>query len=294
MKALAPLPNRRYMMKTTSLPRWVAATAAAVLSTSSLSGAAAGADTLTPPDPDPADTDAVAPKLVLPRRVVRVPSTGARAVRVPLRLSESAKVDLRVAAPTGRSRTVDARRAGMTTLKLPLWRTAPLVRAFDRRGKARLTVKLTATDAAGNRSRRAVKITVLPPRGYVPSDKLTNPLPGYAASSGFGHRWGRMHQGIDFGAPSGTPIRAAAPGRVLSTGWESGYGRVTKLQHARGFQTLYAHQSRIVVRPGQRVHRGQVIGRVGNTGRSFGSHLHFEVHRAGRAHNPARYLRRGA
>ena len=283
------------MMKTTPFVRSLVTAAATVFTTSTLVVPAAPvdaaeADTSPQPSQD-AEADTAAPRLAVPRRVVRVASAGARAVRLPLRLSESVRLDTRVAAPTGRSRTVDSRRAGTTTLTVPLWRTAPLVRAFDRSGKARLTVRLAATDPAGNRARRTVRVTVLPPRGYVPSNRLTTPLPGVAAGSGFGHRWGRMHEGIDFGAPAGTPIRAAAPGRVRAAGWESGYGRTTVLAHAGGLQTKYAHQSRITVRPGQRVRRGQVIGRVGSTGRSFGAHLHFEVHVRGRARNPARYLR---
>lgn len=153
-----------------------------------------------------------------------------------------------------------------------------------------MRVRVAAADGDGNATTRAAVVRVLPPRGYVRSDRLTSPLPGVAVSSGFGHRGGRRHQGIDLGAPTGTPIRAAAPGRVKTTGWMSGYGKRTVLDHGR-LDTMYAHQSRITVRPGQRVRRGQVIGRVGNTGRSFGSHLHFEVHLRGRAVNPLRWLR---
>jgi murein DD-endopeptidase MepM/ murein hydrolase activator NlpD len=111
-------------------------------------------------------------------------------------------------------------------------------------------------------------------------------------TSGFGWRWGRMHKGVDIAAPIGTPIVAAAPGEVVSAGWNSGgYGNLVKLQHADGSITLYAHNSRILVRPGQRVEQGELISEMGSTGFSTGPHLHFEVHPGGQsAVNPIAFL----
>src|SRR5919202_951202 len=89
-------------------------------------------------------------------------------------------------------------------------------------------------------------------------------------TSGFGMRWGRMHEGIDIGVASGTPIQAAASGRVIYAGWMSGYGNLTVIDHGRGISTAYGHQSSIAVGNGQVVSQGQTIGSVGCTGHCFG------------------------
>ncbi|WP_118858034.1 M23 family metallopeptidase [Sphingomonas mesophila] len=99
-------------------------------------------------------------------------------------------------------------------------------------------------------------------------------------------RFARMHRGIDFGARSGTPIRAAADGQVARAGWAGGYGRQVRLAHAGGLATSYSHMSAMVVEPGSFVSRGQVIGYVGTSGLSTGPHLHYEVHSSGRAIDP--------
>jgi murein DD-endopeptidase MepM/ murein hydrolase activator NlpD len=96
----------------------------------------------------------------------------------------------------------------------------------------------------------------------------------------------RPHLGVDFAAPSGTPVRAAADGVVLQAGWSGGYGKVVKLRHARGLQTLYGHLSRIAVRPGQRVEQGELIGNVGTTGLSTAPHLDYRTMRDGVFVNP--------
>lgn len=111
-------------------------------------------------------------------------------------------------------------------------------------------------------------------------------------TSGYGRRWGRMHRGIDIAAPVGTPILAAAPGVVVTAGWNSGgYGNLVEIQHPDGSLTLYAHNSRILVRRGQDVQQGEQISEMGSTGYSTGPHLHFEVHPSGRgAVNPMAFL----
>ena len=113
-------------------------------------------------------------------------------------------------------------------------------------------------------------------------------------TSGYGRRWGRMHKGIDIAAPVGTPVLAAAPGVVVSAGWNSGgYGNLVEIQHPDGSLTLYAHNNRVLVRRGQQVAQGQQISEMGSTGRSTGPHCHFEVHAAGRgAVNPIAVLPR--
>lgn len=109
-------------------------------------------------------------------------------------------------------------------------------------------------------------------------------------TSPFGMRWGRLHAGIDIAAPIGTPIRAADGGRVAIAGAVSGYGNYTCIQHGNNLSTCYGHQSSIGVSVGQTVKKGQVIGLCGNTGRSTGPHLHFEVRVNGNPVNPMSYL----
>lgn len=134
------------------------------------------------------------------------------------------------------------------------------------------------------------------PDQYLPDS--STPFNGYiwptkgVLTSGYGWRWGRMHKGIDVAAPIGTPIMAAASGEVISAGWNSGgYGNLVKVRHSDGSVTLYAHNSRILVRQGQRVEQGQQISEMGSTGFSTGPHLHFEIHPGGKgAVNPVAYL----
>jgi murein DD-endopeptidase MepM/ murein hydrolase activator NlpD len=109
-------------------------------------------------------------------------------------------------------------------------------------------------------------------------------------TSTFGWRWGRMHEGIDIAAPSGTPIRSAAGGTVIYAGWLGGYGNLVVVDHGGGVSTAYAHMSSIASGTGQGVVQGQVIGYVGSTGHSTGPHLHFEVRINGQAVDPLAYL----
>lgn len=111
-------------------------------------------------------------------------------------------------------------------------------------------------------------------------------------TSGYGWRWGRMHRGVDIAGPVGTPVMAAAPGVVVTSGWNSGgYGNLVDIRHADGSLTRYAHNSRLLVRPGQQVAQGQQIAEMGSTGYSTGPHLHFEVHLPDQGTvNPIAYL----
>ena len=141
----------------------------------------------------------------------------------------------------------------------------------------------------------------LPPQLYSPDQYLPDSnfsFTGYiwptlgVITSGYGWRWGKMHKGIDIAAPIGTPIVAAAEGEVISAGWSSGgYGNLVKLKHYDGSITLYAHNSKIFVRRGQKVTKGQQIAAMGSSGYSTGPHLHFEIHpRGSRAANPMAFL----
>lgn len=99
-----------------------------------------------------------------------------------------------------------------------------------------------------------------------------------------------MHAGIDLAGPMGTPIYATADGVVSKAGWNGGYGNLVQISHGRGIETRYGHLSKLLVKPNSRVHRGQLIALMGSTGRSTGSHLHYEVRIDGHAVNPVPYL----
>ena len=124
---------------------------------------------------------------------------------------------------------------------------------------------------------------------------LQSPLGG-AYTSGYGVRIDpftkkkKFHNGLDIRVSIGTPVGAAADGIVIAAGWAGGYGKMIKIKHYNGYTTLYGHLSRIYVRVGQRVRRGQIIGRSGNTGRTTGPHLHFTVWYKGKSVNPALFL----
>jgi len=121
---------------------------------------------------------------------------------------------------------------------------------------------------------------------------IRTPVNGARLSSGFGMRfhpilnYSRMHQGIDFAAPTGTPVVASAGGRVAQAGWGGGYGNLIVIDHGKGMRTRYAHLHRMNVKTGQQVSQGQVIGQVGSTGMSTGPHLHYEVWQNGRPVDP--------
>jgi murein DD-endopeptidase MepM/ murein hydrolase activator NlpD len=127
---------------------------------------------------------------------------------------------------------------------------------------------------------------------YRPPPEWTLPLHGRFESP-FGYRWGKLHAGVDISVLGDDRVVAAYPGVVSATGWlphYSGYGLVVKLRHGGGVLTLYAHLARALVRPGQRVEAGRLIGRAGCTGSCTGQHLHFETHVHGRPVNPLRFL----
>jgi murein DD-endopeptidase MepM/ murein hydrolase activator NlpD len=152
-------------------------------------------------------------------------------------------------------------------------------------------LQVTSDSLAGLlRDRQASQTAAVTGRGV-----LARPVSG-PVTSGFGPRvhpiFGnvRMHTGIDFGVASGSPIRAAGDGVVVIAGPYGGYGNATVIDHGNALATLYGHQSALLVGPGDRVKRGQVIGRVGCTGYCTGPHLHFEVRLYGTPVDPVRYL----
>jgi murein DD-endopeptidase MepM/ murein hydrolase activator NlpD len=129
---------------------------------------------------------------------------------------------------------------------------------------------------------------------------LRKPLAGDVdLSSGFGVRTDpftrspAMHTGLDLQGETGDPVRATAGGTVTSAGWSGGYGKVIDIDHGNGIATRYGHLSSIDVQVGQSVKIGQIIGKVGSTGRSTGPHLHYETRVAGEAVDPTKFLRAG-
>lgn len=131
-----------------------------------------------------------------------------------------------------------------------------------------------------------------------PAPSWQRPVDGRLSSS-FGTRTDpidggkRNHRGVDWAAPTGTPVRAASAGTVVFSGPRGGYGNTVVVEHAGGVQTLYAHLSKIDVQQGQQLHAGVEIGKVGQTGRATGPHLHFEVRQGTDWRNPVAWLNRG-
>ena len=156
-------------------------------------------------------------------------------------------------------------------------------------GKAEELLKVSAELAARiNAAQQSAPSYMGTGDGTVSASGMMWPVGGPVVS-GFGLRWGRMHEGIDIAAGYGTPIRASASGNVIYAGWMGGYGNLIIIDHGNGVATAYAHQTSFVVGGGA-VSQGQTIGYVGCTGHCFGPHLHFEVRVNGAAVDPLGYL----
>lgn len=127
-------------------------------------------------------------------------------------------------------------------------------------------------------------------RGTKEPPKYIYPISGGRFSSGFGGRWGRVHKGIDLATPIGTPVVASRGGTVSYSGTMNGYGYIVIINHGDGTSTRYGHLSKCIARNGQRVKQGELIALSGNTGRSTGPHVHFEIRIGAEAVNPLKYL----
>jgi murein DD-endopeptidase MepM/ murein hydrolase activator NlpD len=153
-------------------------------------------------------------------------------------------------------------------------------------GSTSLTTKATTPTAIQTQTVKAtspIRYAVSKPTGRLANiQNYTLPAKGDFTSA-YGMRWGRMHRGIDIAGPIGTPILAAAGGKVLTAGWgEDGFGNKVEIQHPDGTITLYAHTSRVLTKVGASVHQGQQIAEIGSTGSSTGPHLHFQIHPGGK------------
>lgn len=127
-------------------------------------------------------------------------------------------------------------------------------------------------------------------RGTKTPPTYIKPISGGTFTSGFKFRWGRQHKGVDWACPIGTAVKASSAGTVVSAGWVSGYGYCVTISHSDGRQTRYAHLSKILVSVGQSVSQGEKIALSGNTGRSTGPHVHFEIIINGSQVDPMKYL----
>ncbi len=176
-----------------------------------------------------------------------------------------------------------------------------IVQRAGSNGKAKVTARLvkengktvSRTDLSEEIIKEPVSKIVIKGTKAVPSTQGTGQLQRPVAVSvyaGYGMRWGRMHYGLDYAAPTGTAIRAADGGTVVSAGWSGAYGLRIVIDHGGGIKTLYAHCSAIYVSAGDKVYKGQNIAAVGSTGRSTGAHCHFEVFVNGKNVNPANYV----
>ncbi|SCL19460.1 Peptidase family M23 [Micromonospora nigra] len=122
------------------------------------------------------------------------------------------------------------------------------------------------------------------------SDVWLLPLQGYDFTSPYGMRWGKLHTGVDLVAAEGTPYVAIHDGTVTKAGWFGGYGYTVIVQHPDGSEAIYGHSSAVSVKEGQQVKAGDQLGLVGNTGHSYGSHLHLEIHVKGEPRDPVPWL----
>ena len=133
-----------------------------------------------------------------------------------------------------------------------------------------------------------VKGTIEPPKTMA-TGSFSRPTRGRLSSS-YGMRNGRMHRGIDIANGIGTPILAADGGKVVYVGYRGAYGKLIEIDHENGYKTRYAHNSKFLVKQGERVYKGQEIAKMGSTGRSTGPHLHFEIIKSGKTENPSKYV----
>jgi murein DD-endopeptidase MepM/ murein hydrolase activator NlpD len=153
-----------------------------------------------------------------------------------------------------------------------------------------LSARSADTDRASRADDRGAEVLDAPAE-VAEADVWLLPLDDYTFTSPFGVRFGELHAGIDLAAPEGTPYKAVHAGTVKKAGYDGGFGYSITIEHPDGTQTVYGHSRRLLVQKGQQVKAGDVIGEVGNTGYSFGTHLHLGVYVNGAPVDPIPTLR---
>jgi septal ring factor EnvC (AmiA/AmiB activator) len=196
--------------------------------------------------------------------------------------------DDRAAVLAASSSRVNSLQTRETHLEVEGRRIAALARRAQRMAAASRS-RQSATSTATASATAATDTTTTTTSTEVGTGGWTWPAGGTVTSE-FGYRWGRLHAGLDIGAPEGSPIWAARGGTVTYAGAMGGYGNLVLLDHGGGVSTAYAHQSAIMVSVGASVSAGQQIGQVGSTGNSTGPHLHFETRIGGNPQDPRSYL----
>ncbi len=190
--------------------------------------------------------------------------------------------------------------AGVVALaRVPRWMTpgvdsSALKNSLDTASAA--AEDLADREASAERSTRDSERTESTEEGLATSlssspDAWLLPLHGYEFSAPYGVRWGKVHPGIDLAAKEGTEYKAVHGGTVTLAGWYGGYGYAVIVDHGDGIQTIYGHSSQLMVKAGQQVDAGTTLGLVGDTGHSYGSHLHLEIHLDGNTLDPITFLR---
>lgn len=207
--------------------------------------------------------------------------------------AEAARVEAAVAAATSAQRDVVGRLAASRDALVEARRTKATTLASIQEDRESVLEEIDALEqqSADLAARiRAAQDQGAPPIVAPPGSGVVGwPVSG-PVTSGYGMRWGRMHEGIDIAVPEGTPVRAAASGTVIYAGWLGGYGNLVVVDHGGGLSTAYAHNSSFAASVGQSVAAGEVVAYSGNTGNSSGPHVHFEVRVGGNAVDPLGYL----
>ncbi len=207
----------------------------------------------------------------------------------------------RLAKIAGEKGKTSGKKSSQTTDSLlPANRGGPLVNAHPMTEPDLQAAILELTKAVDARDESLSSIEAKILQQSVLKDMLPNSNPISAAYNSSSYGWRidpfngnkAFHEGLDFTANTGTPIRAAADGIVSAAEQSGAYGKLVKIEHGAGLETRYAHTSKILVKVGDRVIKGQIVAEVGSTGRSTGPHLHYEIRLNGAALDPRKYLKR--
>ncbi|MBD5219048.1 MAG: M23 family metallopeptidase [Bacteroidales bacterium] len=160
---------------------------------------------------------------------------------------------------------------------------------FDRLDQMLYTQIKSFDFLAGETQNQQTRMAHTPAIQPVPEKYLRTMASGYGARLDPVYGTMKFHEGMDFSAPVGTPVYATADGKVTTSSWQGAYGNMIEINHGYNYTTRYAHLSKLIAKPGQSVKRGDLIGEIGNTGKSTGPHLHYEVRYRGAAQNPVNY-----